>query len=182
MILKSAFIGCWTRWVQKTWNGGLADVAGVRLMVNGTFRLLSTRPLWMARLKPKNGGSSARIAPERSNRTKRSQPSQAPWQSKVWIMSSSRRTPSSPILRGIGSSFVRRNTPDRGSSFGITRSLSAYLSRHPDVVLRLFSEALNLEGRLKAMETRFWNKLEFVTPKTLSDIWGARTDLQFEPA
>jgi hypothetical protein len=49
-------------------------------------------------------------------------------------------------------------------------------------VLRLFSEALNLEGRLKAMETRFWNKLEFVTPKTLSDIWGARTDLQFEPA
>lgn len=60
--------------------------------------------------------------------------------------------------------------------------LERYLSRHPDVVLRLFSEALSLEGRLKAMESRFWNKLEFVTPKTLVDIWGARNELQFEPA
>jgi Restriction endonuclease len=60
--------------------------------------------------------------------------------------------------------------------------LERYLSRHPDVVLRLFSEALSLEGRLKAMESRFWNKLEFVTPKTLTDIWGARKELQFEPA
>lgn len=60
--------------------------------------------------------------------------------------------------------------------------LERYLSRHPDVVLRLFSEALSLEGRLKAMESRFWNKLEFVTPKTLTDIWEARNELQFEPA
>ncbi len=60
--------------------------------------------------------------------------------------------------------------------------LERYLSRHPEVVLRLFSEALSLEGRLKAMESRFWNVLEFVTPKTLADIWEARNELQFEPA
>jgi len=52
--------------------------------------------------------------------------------------------------------------------------LELYLSRHPDVVLRLFSKALSLEGRFKAMEVRFWNKLEFVGPQTLADLWGAR--------
>ena len=52
--------------------------------------------------------------------------------------------------------------------------LERYLSRHPDVVLRLFSEALSLDGRFKALEVRFWNKLEFVAPKTLADLWEAR--------
>ena len=59
--------------------------------------------------------------------------------------------------------------------------LERYLSRHPGVVLRLFSEALSLEGRLKAMESRFWNQLEFVTPKTLADLWEGRKRLGFTP-
>lgn len=56
--------------------------------------------------------------------------------------------------------------------------LERYLSRHPDVVLRLFSEALSLNGRCKAMEDRFWNKLEFVSGQTLADLWKARESLE----
>lgn len=55
--------------------------------------------------------------------------------------------------------------------------LERYLSRHPEVVLRLFSEALSIDGRLHALESRFWNKLEFVTPKSLLDLWKVRKDL-----
>jgi len=57
--------------------------------------------------------------------------------------------------------------------------LERYLSQHPDVVLRLFSEGLSLDGRFKAMEVRFWNKLEFVTPKTLADLWERRGEVEF---
>jgi hypothetical protein len=56
--------------------------------------------------------------------------------------------------------------------------LERLLSRHPDVVLRLFSEALSLQGRFHAMESRFWNKLEFVTVKTLSDLWKVREEIE----
>jgi hypothetical protein len=31
------------------------------------------------------------------------------------------------------------------------------------------------------LESRFWNKLEFMSPNTLNDIWGARNRLEFEP-
>ena len=55
--------------------------------------------------------------------------------------------------------------------------LERFLSRHPDVVLRLFSDALSMDGRLAALESRFWNKLEFVAPKTLADLWKARHEL-----
>jgi hypothetical protein len=57
--------------------------------------------------------------------------------------------------------------------------LERFLSRHPDVVLRLFSDALSIDGRLAALESRFWNKLEFVAPKTLTDLWKARHELNF---
>ncbi|MEB2485491.1 restriction endonuclease [Burkholderia multivorans] len=56
--------------------------------------------------------------------------------------------------------------------------LERYLSRHPDVVLRLYSEALSMHGRAQAMESRFWNKLEFVSPKTLVDIWNERESVE----
>jgi hypothetical protein len=56
--------------------------------------------------------------------------------------------------------------------------LERLLSRHPEVVLRLFSEALSLQGRFQAMESRFWNRLEFVTPKTLADLWKAREEIE----
>jgi Restriction endonuclease len=57
--------------------------------------------------------------------------------------------------------------------------LERYLSRHPDVVLRLFSKALSLDGRFRAMEERFWNKLEFVAPQTLVDLWDGRANVEF---
>ncbi|MBR8332662.1 restriction endonuclease [Burkholderia ambifaria] len=56
--------------------------------------------------------------------------------------------------------------------------LERYLSRNPDVVLRLYSEALSMHGRAQAMESRFWNKLEFVSPKTLVDIWKERESVE----
>jgi hypothetical protein len=55
--------------------------------------------------------------------------------------------------------------------------LERYLSRHPEVVLRLFSEALSVQGRFQAMESRFWNKFEYVTPGALAEIWKARNEL-----
>lgn len=59
--------------------------------------------------------------------------------------------------------------------------LERYLSRHPDVVLRLFSEALSPEGRAKAMESRFWNKLEFAPLETLVGLWKARESVELTP-
>lgn len=56
--------------------------------------------------------------------------------------------------------------------------LERYLSRHPEVVLRLFSEALSPDGRFRAMESRFWNKLEFVTPAILADLWKVRKEIE----
>jgi hypothetical protein len=46
----------------------------------------------------------------------------------------------------------------------------------------LCRDSLSLPGRLKALESRFWNKLEYAAPKTLMDIWKARRELSFEPA
>lgn len=59
--------------------------------------------------------------------------------------------------------------------------LERFLSRHPDVVMRLFSSALSLEGRIQALNSRFWNRMEFAPPSTLADIWKSRHSLQFEP-
>ncbi|NYT32119.1 restriction endonuclease [Rhizobium sp. WYCCWR 11128] len=57
--------------------------------------------------------------------------------------------------------------------------LERLLSRHPDVVLRLFSEALSLDGQFQALESRFWNKLEFVSSPTLKKLWKARAEAEF---
>ena len=59
--------------------------------------------------------------------------------------------------------------------------LERNLSRHPEVVLRLFSEALSVEGRLKGLENRFWNKIEFVSPAALADIWEVRKETDVTP-
>jgi hypothetical protein len=59
--------------------------------------------------------------------------------------------------------------------------LERYLSRHPDVVLRLFSEALSMQGRARALESRFWNKLEFVSRETLANLWKERDAVEFTP-
>lgn len=57
--------------------------------------------------------------------------------------------------------------------------LERLLSRHPDVVLRLHSEALSAEGRLQALESRFWNRMEFVPPTTLANLWEVREQIDF---
>jgi hypothetical protein len=59
--------------------------------------------------------------------------------------------------------------------------LERYLSRHPDVVLRLFSEALSTQGRFQAMESRFWNKFEYMTPRALDALWKNRKELEATP-
>ncbi|OPY98915.1 hypothetical protein A5906_30630 [Bradyrhizobium sacchari] len=49
-----------------------------------------------------------------------------------------------------------------------------YLSKHPDVVLRLFSEALSVEGRFQALETGFWDRMDLVPAGVLANLWKAR--------
>jgi hypothetical protein len=55
--------------------------------------------------------------------------------------------------------------------------LERFLSRHPSVVLRLFSKALSLQGRLQAVESRFVNKLEYAQPELLGELWKSRKEL-----
>jgi hypothetical protein len=55
-------------------------------------------------------------------------------------------------------------------------TLERYLSEHPQVVLRLFSEALSHDGKMRAMGSRFWNKLEYVDPKLLDALWQRREE------
>lgn len=59
-------------------------------------------------------------------------------------------------------------------------TLERYLSDHPQVVLRLFSQALSPEGRARAMESRFWNKLEYVPIKILTDLWKDKENFPIE--
>jgi hypothetical protein len=51
--------------------------------------------------------------------------------------------------------------------------LERYLSKHPDVVLRLFSEALSAEGRFQALETGFWDRMDLVPAGVLANLWKA---------
>lgn len=53
-------------------------------------------------------------------------------------------------------------------------TLERLLSKHPAVVLRLFSEALSPVGLLKATQERFWNKLEYTPVRALMSFWVAR--------
>lgn len=55
-------------------------------------------------------------------------------------------------------------------------TLEKYLSEHPQVVLRLFAHALSRDGKLQAMEQRFWSKLEYVSPVLLEELWQQRHD------
>lgn len=59
--------------------------------------------------------------------------------------------------------------------------LERMLSKHPTVVLRLFSDGLSTQGRVQAMEARFWNRLEYSSPSFLKDIWKERKELEFSP-
>lgn len=58
-------------------------------------------------------------------------------------------------------------------------TLERHLSRQPTVVLRLFGEALSLNGRLRAAQERFWNRLEYVPTGTLESLWKGRETIEF---
>lgn len=57
-------------------------------------------------------------------------------------------------------------------------TLERLLSRHPTVVLRLFSEALSPEGLLKFTEQRFWSKLEYTPVRALQTFWSKRDTIE----
>lgn len=56
-------------------------------------------------------------------------------------------------------------------------TLERQLGRQPAVASRLFSEALSPEGRLRAVQERFWNKLEYSAPGALAHLWKDRSQL-----
>ena len=58
--------------------------------------------------------------------------------------------------------------------------LERLLSKHPSVVLRLFSEALSPAGLLKAAQERFWSKLEYTPAKALRTFWTARESMEID--
>lgn len=60
-------------------------------------------------------------------------------------------------------------------------TLERLLSRHPTVVLRLFSEALSPEGLLKVAQQRFWDKLEYTPVRALQSFWAARDTIEIDP-
>jgi Restriction endonuclease len=59
--------------------------------------------------------------------------------------------------------------------------LERYLSKHPDVVLRLFSEALSPEGRFQALETGFWNRMHLAPAGVLANLWKVRSETELTP-
>jgi hypothetical protein len=58
--------------------------------------------------------------------------------------------------------------------------LERLLSRHPEVVLRLFSEALSPAGVLKTVSQRFWDRLEYSPVRALNTLWQERESLDIE--
>ncbi len=60
-------------------------------------------------------------------------------------------------------------------------TLERLLSKHPNVVLRLFSEALSPEGLLMAVEKRFWERLEYSSERALQTFWRDRSRIKIEP-
>ncbi len=57
-------------------------------------------------------------------------------------------------------------------------TLERLLSRHPPVVLRLFSEALSADGLLAVAQQRFWEKLEYTPVRALETFWTSRENIK----
>lgn len=55
------------------------------------------------------------------------------------------------------------------------------LPRHPTAALRLFSKALSPTGRLEAASKKFWEFGGFTDAGTLSDLWGDKGDIDWDP-
>lgn len=59
------------------------------------------------------------------------------------------------------------------------QDLERLLSRHPEVVIRLFSKALSVQGKLEVVESRFWNHSAYAGSPILDELWDRRTELRF---
>jgi hypothetical protein len=60
-------------------------------------------------------------------------------------------------------------------------TLERLLPQHPNVVLRLFSEALSPAGLLKTIQQRFWERLEYMPVKALHTFWSERDNIEVDP-
>lgn len=60
-------------------------------------------------------------------------------------------------------------------------TLERLLTQHPNVVLRLFSEALSPSGLLKVIRQRFWERLEYMPVKALRTFWSERNAIEIDP-
>ena len=58
--------------------------------------------------------------------------------------------------------------------------LERLLSKHPAVVLRLFSDALSPEGLLSATQERFWTKAEYAPVRALESFWAVRNSVKID--
>lgn len=59
-------------------------------------------------------------------------------------------------------------------------SLERMLSERPEVVLRLFSNALTPQAKLAVATSRFWNYCGYTDVRSLQIFWGAGADLEFD--
>lgn len=58
--------------------------------------------------------------------------------------------------------------------------LEKLLSNHPEVVIRLFSGALSLQGRLGVVRSRFWNYASYTDKPTIKLLWKERRNLKWD--
>lgn len=57
--------------------------------------------------------------------------------------------------------------------------LEKLLSRHPEVVIRLFARALSPQGKLEVVRSRFWNHSAYAGAPLLDEFWDKRKELTF---
>ena len=58
--------------------------------------------------------------------------------------------------------------------------LERLISRQPTVALRLFTETLSVHGKMEALRSRFWNRIEFTPDKVLEELWQKRQELSVD--
>lgn len=60
------------------------------------------------------------------------------------------------------------------------QKLEKLLSERPEVVVRLFAEALSPQGRLEVVRSRFWNYAWYADRPSLQTLWAHRAELKWE--
>lgn len=58
-------------------------------------------------------------------------------------------------------------------------SLERMISKHPSVVVRVYSDALSDQGKLEASTSRFWNQMYFPSKSDLDMFWANRETLEW---